>query len=377
MNTQARAGRLNNLDYLRGIAASGIMVYHYLSWTVGKFSSEDFMGRVGIYGVSIFYILSGLTLYYVYRNRLTLDLTGLSDFFRKRALRIFPLLWLATTASIVMSRQIPPFSTLLYNYTGLFGLLDWDNSIAQGAWSIGNELVFYLFFPLFIYCARKSRFYILAVSAVLFFTYLYFTYRIFPASGNVSKWKDYVNPLNQVFLFLAGFLLGFVFSEKKIPSLPALGLIAVGLTLFVSYPVNGNQDLLYVGNARMIFTLSCILICLGFYKFNGQLPAPVDKSLSFLGEVSYSVYLLHPLVMSTFNFVTNSGKVPLFRNLIPYRVPVCIALTLIASYFVYNYFEKFFMRYGSKRKSPSLPVPAVSGYTISRSKEDVEVTEQR
>ena len=62
--------RLYNLDYLRGLVTFGIMIYHYLSWTLGKFTADTFMGRVGIYGVSIFYVLSGLTLYYVYYDKM-------------------------------------------------------------------------------------------------------------------------------------------------------------------------------------------------------------------------------------------------------------------------------------------------------------------
>ncbi|MGZ5244541.1 MAG: acyltransferase family protein, partial [Bacteroidia bacterium] len=63
--------RIHNLDYLRGIAAFGIMAYHYLAWSFGEFSAEDFMGRFGLYGVSIFYCLSGLTLYSVYHEKFT------------------------------------------------------------------------------------------------------------------------------------------------------------------------------------------------------------------------------------------------------------------------------------------------------------------
>lgn len=58
--------RLHNLDYLRGIAASVIMIYHLSSWVFGRHDVGSFLGKSGVYGVSIFYILSGLTLFYVY-----------------------------------------------------------------------------------------------------------------------------------------------------------------------------------------------------------------------------------------------------------------------------------------------------------------------
>ncbi len=50
--------RLYNLDYLRGLAAFGIMVYHYMKYTFGTFTADSFMGKIGIYGVSVFYVLS-------------------------------------------------------------------------------------------------------------------------------------------------------------------------------------------------------------------------------------------------------------------------------------------------------------------------------
>src|SRR6187549_3632015 len=137
--------RLYNLDYLRGLAAFGIMIFHYLSWTLGDPVSDTcgFMGRIGIYGVSIFYVLSGLTLYYVYFDKMAPSKADVIDFIRKRFFRIFPLLWLATIGAIIITGPIPAAWDFFLNITGLFGLLKWDGYIAPGAWSIGNELVFY------------------------------------------------------------------------------------------------------------------------------------------------------------------------------------------------------------------------------------------
>jgi len=58
--------RLFSNDYLSGMAAFGITIYHFNLWTFGEQTTDTFIERVGIYGVSIFYILSGLTLYCVY-----------------------------------------------------------------------------------------------------------------------------------------------------------------------------------------------------------------------------------------------------------------------------------------------------------------------
>ena len=64
MSLKVKTGRIQGLDYLRGLAAFGIMVFHYSSWTLGKFGANTLLSRIGIYGVSIFYVISGLTLFF-------------------------------------------------------------------------------------------------------------------------------------------------------------------------------------------------------------------------------------------------------------------------------------------------------------------------
>jgi len=73
--------RLYTLDYLRGATAFFIMIYHYCSWMSIGNSPDSFLGKIGIYGVSIFYILSGLTLYYVYQHNFTLSACCIKSFF--------------------------------------------------------------------------------------------------------------------------------------------------------------------------------------------------------------------------------------------------------------------------------------------------------
>ncbi len=111
--------RITGLDYLRGLAATGIMIYHYMSWTLGKFDAASILGRVGLYGVSIFYILSGLTLYSVYQKKMQPGKSDLLDFFKKRGLRIFPLLWLVSLITVMLYHTPVTFQIVILNMTGL------------------------------------------------------------------------------------------------------------------------------------------------------------------------------------------------------------------------------------------------------------------
>jgi exopolysaccharide production protein ExoZ len=88
--------RLNALDYFRGMAALAILLYHFCSWTFGQFDSSSLLGPFGIYGVSIFYLLSGLTFFTVYHSKFQFTFRWNLQFYVKRLLRIFPMLWIAT-----------------------------------------------------------------------------------------------------------------------------------------------------------------------------------------------------------------------------------------------------------------------------------------
>lgn len=357
--------RLHNLDYLRGLAAFGIMIYHYLTWSLGNFAADEFWGRVGVYGVSVFYILSGLTLYYVYHTKMKPSRHEVMVFAKKRFFRIYPLLWLATLATILTTRQFSDYTKILLNLTGLFGLVKWDAYLATGAWSIGNELVFYIFFPVFIWFSRASKVSFAILSAILLGIYIYFAFGILNVDHTLeNQWRIYVNPLNQVFLFLGGFLMGATFKNIRMGTGANFLLLACGLCLFVAYPANGDPIHLVTGVNRIIFTISCFLICLGFFKMNFRVPEILNKLLTILGESSYSVYLLHPIVYGIVGFSFSIISKHVYSFPVFSKIVVSIVATIVLSYFVYEKFERYFMKMGQSRKrtQPDPRIIEIAGY---------------
>ncbi|HTF05625.1 MAG TPA: acyltransferase [Bacteroidia bacterium] len=339
--------RLHNLDYLRGLAAFGIMIYHYLSWTLGYFSADTLMGRLGIYGVSIFYVLSGLTLYYVYYDKMKPSRTDVIAFFKKRIFRIFPLLWLVTLAAILISAKMPDPYNLFLNLTGLFGFVKWDTYFSAGIWSIGNELVFYVFFPFFVLFAKSLKPLLILLSVVLLGLYIYFAFFRLNPDGNLhDQWRNYVNPLNQVFLFLGGFLIGLLLHRAPIKNWIALTGLLLAVVVFLFWPAAGDTISLVTGINRLVFTASCFLICICFYKLTFAFPDFIHKPLTLLGEASYSVYLLHPIVYG----LTGLASTYIFHVPESVRLVASVTGTLIISYFVYQYFEKYFMKLGRTNK---------------------------
>ena len=169
-----------------------------------------------------------------------------------------------------------------------------------------------------------------------------------------DQWHTYVNPLNQIFFFVAGCAMGYWTKARAFQPLSSLFLLVLGILLFVLIPAEGNTVALISGSNRWWFTTACILICLGAYKISGRLPGALHTVFKLLGEGSYSLYLLHPLVFTVwafiFHWLENNNR------MLPWSVKLLtpMVITLVLSYFVYEYFEKYFMRLG-RQSSPGKP----------------------
>jgi exopolysaccharide production protein ExoZ len=331
--------RIQYLDYLRGLAAFGIMVYHFTTWSYGHHDADSFLGRIGIYAVSIFYALSGLTLFKVYQNQL-----DLKDFFVKRVFRIYPLLIVVTLIAAMLQMQFDLINIFL-NVTGLFGVFAWDQNIAVGAWSIGNELIFYLFFPVFMIFAKKEKMMLYFISFILLAAYVYFAfYLINPIIPLGEQGFHYMNPMNQIFLFLAGALLGLITDKLSVKNSTSLIVLILSIIAFMFYPVSGYTSELVFGWTRISFTIICIAICFSFFKMDYVLPKWISLPLSKLGEATYSIYLLHPLVWTSVLLFSKYGV-----NLsTPVKICLAIPLTVIVSYVSYVTFERYFINKGKK-----------------------------
>ncbi len=163
----------------------------------------------------------------------------------------------------------------------------------------------------------------------------------------MRKWR-YMNPLNQVFLFLGGFLIGYFFKKTQINTYINLLLQIAAFLVFIFIPSEDDSVYITSGYNRIIFTLVCFIICFCFYKLHFRLPRILDRLLLKLGEASYSVYLIHPIIWAFVHFGTKK-LLSLGIDIPSYLIiSVCIAISLLTSYLVYLYYEKFFIAIGKK-----------------------------
>lgn len=324
--------RYENLDYLRGLCALSIMAYHYISWTMRGLDISNFLCKLGVYGVSMFYVLSGLTMYLVYFRTFSPDKTFFKSFYVKRIFRIYPLMWFVMILSIIMYGTESSPTDLVLQFTGLFGIVDWTSNVPVGIWSIGNELSFYLMLPLFFFCMKQSKWLLLAISVIVFGIYCYFAFVLFDKSQPIANQDMYYkNPLCQAGLFFGGILVGYFFKEKRFKNIPVLVLLGTLVLVFGFYPVHGNAIEIIAGWERILYTLICFGIAFCFLKADFNfVPAFMKKSLAWLGDISYSLYLLHPHVWALITYTSLK---------IRFVFPIASVATLVVCWLVYKYLE--------------------------------------
>jgi len=345
--------RVESLDYLRGIMAVSVMLYHYFSWSFGTLGSETLLGKLGIYAVSIFYILSGLSLAIVYDKRIN-NVSDVGTFFIKRLFRIFPLFWLVVTASIVLkylSSQVgnSEFDVTVYtvflNYSLLFGFFEPTAYLSTGAWSIGNEMVFYLILPFVFFLNNKNKLILPFVILCSFAIGLFFSFELLdPEKPLTEQWSIYINPFNQIFLFMAGVAIGKWGNRiSNISDSLAWSLIGLTLLLFVFWPAQGDKIQIITGIERWLYSFLSVLLVLIVYVLNPKLSSWRHKVFSFLGQGCYSIYLIHPIVSMPIVYVFSIiglGNLPAYT--------LSFILTLVFSWFSFKYIESPMMKYGKK-----------------------------
>jgi exopolysaccharide production protein ExoZ len=348
-----QAKRIDSLDWLRGIMALSIMLYHYLSWTIGEPPIGTILGKLGLYAVSIFFVLSGLSLAIVYHDYIK-GIKASLYFFIRRIFRIWPVLWLTAAIATMLAayRHIPiDYYMIFLNLTTLFGFIDFGNYVSAGVWSIGNEMVYYSITPAIIIAFNKGLRYGNALLIASILAGIFFSFNAIDSKSTIaSQWNTYINPFNNLFLFTSGIALYYNFKSLFIRKRTVLfGAGAVAL-LFALIKVSGDPILAVTGVNRVALSSLSILIVLFFWKMDIGLPEVINKPWSRICLASYSIYLFHPLVLQIIKIIA-AGNLARAR----FIIPISVAITIILSLAIYKFVEKPFIRLG-KKITPDLSV---------------------
>ncbi len=324
------------LDGLRGVAAVSVLASHFATNIAGSlgYAASAVFHNLGTFGVQVFFAITGLL--FTRKAVAARGALALGPFAAARLRRIVPMYTVAIAASIaiawIVQRAVPTSAgQLLREAIALYAfgfVLDGSPSIRGlpyvevigTIWSLPFEWLFYVLVPLLAVLVRSWRW--LAVSGAVLA--MYFGNRMW-AGGDVFM------PF-----FLPGILLGLL-PRAELGGGRRLVLGATALLLALCAILPGNQN----------FTPTRMLLMTGFFAAMVY-AAPnllARSSAAGLGDISYSVYLLHFPALFVTRAVLDSPRVALFT---PYpRAAVFLAvaaLVIVLSALTYRYVERPFLR---------------------------------
>ena len=362
----SRGGGAHNvgaMEGLRGFAVLLVFSVHYVSsiepWIAQNADLLAFaktLKQIGNSGVDLFFVLSGYLIYSSVASRYQ----PLLPFFARRIQRIYPAFAATFAVYIVLSLLFPaenkiPSSAgdgaiyLLQNLLLLPGLFPIRPMITV-AWSLSYEMFYYLAVPLLVAILklrqrspawRVTLFLLIAVSLATF-TAIH--------GGPV-----------RLMMFISGILLFETLNHSQLRASSGAGFIALvvglsGMLLPIADPAG-------IAVRVSILFVAFFVLCLACFRTpTAQLPLAFSWTpLRWLGNMSYSYYLIHGLALHA-GFLALSRVVPptgeqsaLFWMLLP---PM-LALTLVASAPLYLLIERpFSLAPRPKRSAPKLPQAA-------------------
>lgn len=309
-------GRLEALDALRGLAALGVVIYHYTTfyqWQHGHLQPLGFGFPAGNYGVHLFFLISGFVIF------MTLDRTrSAGDFMVSRFSRLFPAYWtaLGLTALVVyaigMPQQRPDLATLVANTTMLQEILGFED-VDGSYWTLQVELFFYAQM-LFWFALRQLHRMPWIIAGWLLLTLAY-------ALSLRQGWHfSYTSRVLLNLLYIPFFALGILFyrlhaargSRAGNIALIAASLATIGLAYEPVYFVVG---------------LFCTAVFALFLA--GGLHWLRHRLFLFFGGVSYSLYLLHQAIgFAVIHRLERLGMHSLAAITLTFGLVLCLATVL-------------------------------------------------
>ncbi|MCF6235352.1 MAG: acyltransferase [Gammaproteobacteria bacterium] len=355
---------IEQLTWLRGIAAFLVIVAHSIDATKVKYSDSDvtsrfppmdFMG-LGFFGVALFFVLSGCALWI--SNRRFDNHRGIIKFYIKRVFRIWPAFFVSVLIYLVFIQifqyfylseprglwiefladsdfsfiNVLQYLSLTSNLTGP------DNIMNVAYWSLPVEFQFYIIFPVLIAAILFTR----ALGLIFIAIALYFI-------GSLQLIEiDRYEVFTLAFTFCGGILIGYLYTEKKVNIQMSMrwGIILLILLFTLAAAVKNNyfhlpKHIFY--NQQLNWNLYGLLAILSVFvvlytKFDIK-ESFITRFLKQYGEISYSTYLYHNIfVGASVLIIVNTG---LYGDEI--KLFFTFFLTLFFSYFAalysYRYIE--------------------------------------
>lgn len=357
MNTR----QIGGLTSLRFFAAFAILLHH----SQGIFVPEGYFNNIPFFGgVGFFFVLSGFILSHAHSS-----LSGARDitrFYISRVARLWPA---HVVCTILILFLIPYQASLLHSWNNIvifFSNLFLVHSVIpvpiayfsfnSVSWSISTEMFFYAAFPALLVLLPSSPVAkyvaIVALGAALAAALDYSGVPFFPSDnpqGVTGHGLIYISPIGRIQEFVLGilchrFMAGIDRMSINFKFASTIEVMAVVAVILLS-PVFAFWLRPYIGKTSpalfefvrhtLLALLFAAMICF-FYLDRGIVSKALSwRPLVLLGEISFSLYLIHQI------FFRAASENHLLTGFSPFiRFSLVASASIMVAYLIWRYVEK-------------------------------------
>ena len=313
--------KLYGIQYLRGAAAMGVVLYH----ATDRAGGTHFV--IGAAGVDIFFVISGFIMWVISAER---PMTP-AGFMKERFLRIAPTYWIATGVMVAggLLGLFPHLVlTVRHVLASLFFLPARSPSnghvwpvLVQG-WTLNYEMFFYAVFAVALAFPGRAR---LPFMAAVFGTLAVLRQ---VAGDDAFVLHFYGRPI--ILEFLAGALIGKLWlAEHRLRGAAALACLGIALCGFAAV------DLGWLPYETGVLAPCACMTVAGIVSIEAAGRLRFVRALAYLGDGSYSIYLWHTLVISV--VLRASGLLGLPASA---ELPLCLAGGTLGGLIAYEVLER-------------------------------------
>lgn len=376
---EAGGARLLAMEGMRGVAVLLVLCVHYhalfqryLADGSTAMGMSRYVGTVGHAGVDLFFVLSGFLIYGATIRRAA----PFARFMRRRVQRIYPTFLAVLSLYLVLTALFPAQSKIPHGVVPAAGYLVANVLLLPGlfaiepiitvAWSLSYEFFYYLALPLLV-AALGMRGWRREARAGFFLVLFAVVVASPPWIGGARS---------RMGMFIPGILLYEAIESGAAARWVgrwgerlALPLAVAGLaTASMFRPTSGvrlDLDLGFLHGAGLRLLLlgpSFFLLTLYAFAYAGALRRAMEwRPLRYLGNMSYSYYLLHGVTLTAVGLVVMRlvppapGRTVVFLALLP----VALIVTFMTSTGLFLLVEKPYSLTPAPSRMPRpVPVPA-------------------
>jgi peptidoglycan/LPS O-acetylase OafA/YrhL len=405
------------LTGLRFLAAFSVLLAHGLSATVANNEPPTgvvlWLMQASGFGMTLFFVLSGFVIHYNYAGLVTDGrLRGIAAFFWARFARLYPLFLLMMLVYVLVSQRHVAYWTgrpeeinaifqalpyfLLSIQSWIYKLIDGGSLIdairggSPPTWSISTEWFFYFAYPFIAWLILRARApaVILLVAALwcalwtVFSTGLYdhspqidawAVGRFGPIAGvqnhedSFVRWLLYVSPYLRIGEFVLGAMTAQLYIALQTRDVTRRGntlggamfwaaALSVLLVTYLEYSPDVPMTIFRKMNMNFALAPSAALLvfCAARYQ-SAASRLLTSRPAVALGEASYSIYLVHSIVLISAVKLTGGVVHGVAYNVV--KLFVLLAIVVAISLLLYTFYEaparKWLRRRGSKRPAPA------------------------